>query len=264
MTEEYCTGKIMRINRKAINEAVLTNIFLLKPENERFLKWEKLLFWDEQDKPSDDFPARIPLSVLFIVFVLISSLVLLYQWRFYQVFVNQAIAANETITDKNSSSVRNYSQFYLSYTYAFGDEHYTRNQEVRLDTYEDAEVGTSRNVLILPSNREIVIESLDELRLPLIITLLSFILAFGLCLFYFYRWYRPILLLPAKITEVEQGEKHTNKGVHAIYEISYELTSPKTKKPIKGQTSIPAKQVAPTTEQLLAVFYVSDKDIVPL
>jgi hypothetical protein len=254
----------MRIVRHAITEAVLPNIFLLEREHERFLKWEKLLFWDEREAIRDDFPARIPLSILLILFVLASSIVLLYEWRFYQVFANEAVHAVEVITKKDSGSIRNQSQYYLSYSYSYGDEHYTRNREVNLETYENAQLGTSRDVLILPSSRDMMIESLDELHLALFISLVAFVLAFGLSVFYFYRWYRPILLLPAKITEVEQNEKHTNRGVYPIHEINYELTSPKTKKRLKGRTSIPAKQIAPTTEQLLAVLYVSDKDLVPL
>jgi hypothetical protein len=254
----------MRIERRAITEAVMKNIFLLEREDERYLIWEKFVFWDEQDKLRDDFPARIPLSILMILFVIVTSLALLYQWRLYQVFASEGIPALEVLETKDSNALRGRTYSYLRYRYTYGEESYTLTRNVSLDTYENAELGTSRDVLILLSNPEFIVANLDDLFFPLIFTTIAFTLACCLCIFYFYRWYRPVLLLPAKITEVERSEKHSNRGVHPIFEISYELTSPKTKKLLKGKRSIPTRQNAPTIEQLLAVLYVSDKDLVPL
>lgn len=254
----------MRIQRKAITEDIQAKVYLLKPQNERFLKWEKLVFWDDADKLQDDFPARMPLTILFTVLLFITGIGFAIQSYRYQLFATDGVLAQEELINKDTSTVRNGSQYYLSYRYTYDAEQFTRTIEVILADYENAVIGSRREVLVLSSNHDLMIGSMNEVLIPLLISLVLFLLILVVSIYQFYRWYRKILLIPAKITEVEQGEKHTNRGVHQIFEISYEFPSPRTNSLLKGRTTIPVRQIAPTSEQLLAVLYRNDTDFLPL
>jgi hypothetical protein len=254
----------MRIERKAITEDIQARIYLLKPQNERFLKWEKLIFWDDVDKLEDDFPARIPVTILFSVLLLLTGFNLVYQDFRYQIFAGDGVVAQEEISNKETSTLRNASIYYLSYRYNYDNEQFTRTIETNRAAYENAVIGSQREVLLLRSNRDLMIGSLNELLIPLLLSLIVFMIIFLLSVYKLFRWYRKIPLIPAKITEVEHGEKHSNRGVHQTFEISYEFASPRSKALLKSRHAIPIREDAPSTEQLLAVLYRNDTDFLPL
>jgi hypothetical protein len=254
----------MRIDRKAITDEILPNILLLKPENERFLKWERLVFGGNGTSFQDDFPLRIPLSILFIVLLLLSFPNFLFQaWRYY-VYSTQGVNAVEELVELETASLGRRNFYYMTYRYSYGTEQYTKTLDADWVDYRHAEIGSRREVILVPSNSDLVISSLDEVfnvYLYFLILVVSILTLYAYCL---WRWYRKIWLVPAKIIEIEQGEKHTSRGVHAIYELLYELSAPKTKTLLKGRASIPASQDTPRSEQFLAVLYLNDEDFLPL
>jgi hypothetical protein len=255
----------MKIDRHYMKNAALDRIFLLKRDNERFLKWENLIFWKSAREFTEDNPVRILLSIGLIFFIVITALIFLFQWNQYQFLENEAIIAVAEIIDKNSASVSlngsNYTNYYLSYQYDYGTESHRSNTQVSQSVYNAAVIGTRSDVLFIPANRSVVTDSIDGIKMISFFTLGVLLLGIGFALYFYYSWYRKALLIPAKILEIESFEKHSDKGVHEMYRIAYEFSSPKSKKSIKGSTTHP---IAPTSEEFLAIFYLNDQDVVAL
>src|SRR5688572_29704913 len=116
---------MMRIDRKAITEAILPEIFLLNPQNEHFLKWEKLVFWDERDNLQADFSVRLPFTVLLGLLFLLTSVNLFFQWNRYYAFSTEAVIAQEELTKKDTATMQTRQLHYLTYRYSYGTEEFS-------------------------------------------------------------------------------------------------------------------------------------------